>query len=274
MSADALLGPDLLSFEAPPPQSEESLVVDLDGYEGPLDLLLSLARAHKVDLSKISLLALAEQYLTFIETARRLRLEIAADYLVMAAWLAYLKSRLLLPEDEPDDEGPGDELAGALAFRLRRLEAMREAGRKLMARSRLGVDVFPRGMPEPVSVHTERIWDARLYDVLSAYAALRLHRVAASVELPRREVFSLAEARDRLVSFLGETADWAVLDACLVEHLSRPELRSSARASALSASLELAREGSLELRQNGPFAPLYLRRRVRAAAAALGGARA
>jgi segregation and condensation protein A len=225
-------------------------------------MLLQLARDQKVDLAKISILALAEQYLSFIEAARVLRIEIAADYLVMAAWLAYLKSRLLLPQ-EADDEGPsGEELAEALAKRLRHLEAIREAGRKLMGFSRLGIAVFPRGMPEPLSVSTHAVWDARLYDLLSAYGALRLRTVVTHVRLGERKVFTLKEARERLMRMIGTTTQWAALDSYLLEFLVQPEFRSTARASALSASLELVREGEMELKQEEHFAPLFVRRRM------------
>jgi segregation and condensation protein A len=238
----------------------DSLVVDVDGFEGPLDLLLKLARNQKLDITKISILALAEQYLEFIAAARRLSLELAADYLVMAAWLAYLKSRLLLPE-ESKEEPSGEELAASLAHRLNRLQAMREAGRRLMTLTRLGVDVFARGRPEPVVTSTATTWEASLYDLLASYSALRLHRITEVVHVRQREVFSLAEARDRLTRLLGASGEWATLDSFLSEYLSRPELRRSARASALSASLELVREGEIELKQSAPFAPLYMRRR-------------
>ena len=258
-------GGDLLDpFEDPRPPREELLVIDVAGFEGPLDLLLKLARDQKVDLTKISILALAEQYLAFIEAARRLRLEVAADYLVMAAWLAFLKSRLLLPEEESNDEPSGEELAAVLALRLKHLEAMREAGRKLMGLSRLGIHVFARGMPEPIAVNTRPVWDASLYDLLSAYAALRLRGVAATMHVGQRRVFSLQEARDRLMLLLGHSVHWAPLDSYLIEYLEEPEFRRTARASALSASLELVREGEVELRQSAPFAPLYVRRRVSA----------
>jgi segregation and condensation protein A len=252
---------ELTAFEEPVPLPDV-LVIDVDGFEGPLDLLLSLARDQKVDLSRISILALAEQYLAFIEAARRLKLEVAADYLVMAAWLAYLKSRLLLPQDEADEEPTGQELAAILAARLKRLEAIREAGRRLMARPRLGIEVFQRGMPEPLVVHKGSTFEAKLYDLLSAYAALRLRRVAEKVRMPMRNVFSLAEARERLIRLIGNTVHWAPLDSFLMEYIVQPGLRATARASALSASLELVREGEVELRQAAPFTPLYVRRRL------------
>ena len=250
-------------FEAPVARVEERLVVDVAGFEGPLDLLLELAREQKVDLAKISILALAEQYLAFVEAARRLRLELAADYLVMAAWLAYLKSRLLLPADEVDDEPSGEELALLLARRLKHLEAIREAGRRLMSSARLGIEVFPRGMPEPLSVNTRIVWDTPLYDLLSAYGALRLRKMVSAVKFPERHVFTLQEARERLMRMIGSSGDWEMLDSYFMEYIAQPELRATARASSFSASLELVREGELELRQTQHFAPLYVRRRAR-----------
>ena len=255
--------PELLdTFEEPVTRPDECLIVDVDGFEGPLDMLLKLARDQKVDLAKISILALAEQYLAFIEEARRLRIEIAADYLVMAAWLAYLKSRLLLPEEEEDGEPSGEELAAVLARRLKHLEAIREAGRRLMGFSRLGIDVFPRGMTEPLSVTTQQVWDASLYDLLSAYGVLRLRGVVSQVRVGGRRVFSLQDARERLMRMIGATTRWEALDSFLIEYLVEPEWRNTARASAFSASLELVREGELELKQDEHFAPLYVRRRV------------
>jgi segregation and condensation protein A len=250
-------------FEERRVSSDALLVVDVDGFEGPLDLLLQLARDQKVDLAKISILALAEQYLAFIEAAQKLRLEIAADYLVMAAWLAYLKSRLLLPPEEEDEEPSGEELAEALARRLRHLEAIREAGRRLMSSSRLGIDVFPRGAPEPLSVNTRIVWDAKLYELLSAYATLRLRKIASRVTLADRQVFTLQEARERLMRMIGTTPQWELLDSYLMEYLAKPEFRATARASAFSASLELVREGELELKQSAAFAPLFVRRRAK-----------
>lgn len=236
-----------------------ALVVDVEGFEGPLDLLLDLARAQKVDITRISILALADQYLHYIDKARNLRLEVAADYLVMAAWLAYLKSRLLLPEVADGEEPTAAELAAALAFRLRRLEAMREAASRLANRNRLGRDVFGRGDPEPVVVRKVGEYSATLYDLLSAYTRQRQERTAAVVQLPRREVWSLQEARDVLVRIVGRVAEWTPLQALMSPYLARPGMRRSITASSFGASLELAREGKLELRQTEAFAPLYVR---------------
>jgi segregation and condensation protein A len=239
---------------------EPALVVDVEGFEGPLDLLLALARAQKVDLTRISILALAEQYLVFIEHIRELRLEIAADYLVMAAWLAYLKSRLLLPHD--GQEGPsGEELAADLAFRLRRLEAMRESAARLVNRDRLGRDVFARGAPEPVEVRRVNRYEATLYDLLAAYVTRRQERAIAVVRMPARPVWSLKDAHDALARIVGHIADWTPMTALLSRYLASPQLRRSVTASSFGASLELVREGKIELRQTAAFAPLYLRDR-------------
>ena len=242
--------------------AEPALIVDVAGFEGPLDLLLELARAQKVDITRISILALADQYLAYIEQIRGLRLELAADYLVMAAWLAYLKSRLLLPEVSDGEEPTGAELAADLAFRLRRLEAMREAAARLANRNRLGRDVFARGQPEPVEVRRRSEYSATLYDLLSAYAAQRQHNAIAVVRMPVRDVWSLQEAREALGRLVGGVADWTPLDALLAEYTARPGMRRSVTASAFGASLELAREGRLELRQTRHFAPLYVRDRL------------
>ena len=240
---------------------EPSLVVDVDGFEGPLDLLLALARSEKVDITRISILALAEQYLAFIERVRQLRLEIAADYLVMAAWLAYLKSRLLLPE-APDDEGPtGEELAADLAFRLRRLEAMRDAAARLANRNRLGRDVFARGRPEPVAVKRVPRFTATLYDLLSAYAARRQERATSVVHIRARPIWSLKDAHAAFARVVGHIADWTPLGALLSPYLASAEIGRSVTASAFGASLELVRAGTIELRQTEPFAPLYIRDR-------------
>jgi segregation and condensation protein A len=248
------------------PSAGETLVVDVEGFEGPLDLLLGLARTQKVDLAKISVLALAQQYLDFIAEARRLRLEIAADYLVMAAWLAFLKSKLLLPL-EPSEEGEpsGAELAALLAFRLQRLGAMRDAAAQLMTRKRLGRDVFARGMPEPIKLMRTSTYNANVYDLLRAYSQQRQRTAVRNLRMPPRTVWSIKEARTELERLLGMSLDWAPLDQLLAEFLVEPELRRTALASSFNASLEMTREGSLELRQMKPFSPLLMRRRERAA---------
>ncbi|MEC9344201.1 MAG: ScpA family protein [Pseudomonadota bacterium] len=239
---------------------DPTLTVDVDGFEGPLDLLLELARRQKVDLAKISILALANQYLAFIEEVRKLRIEIAADYLVMAAWLAYLKSRLLLPaDDNPDEEPSGEEMAALLAFRLQRLEAMREAGRRLVNRNRLGRDFFARGMTEAVNIETRPEYTANLYDLLTAYAALRQRRAVSQVTIMRRQVWSLQEARELISRFIGQMADWTPLDHFLVQYLPDPKLRTTALASSFAASLEMAREGLVSIRQEKAYAPIYMR---------------
>jgi len=244
----------------------ETLVVDVEGFEGPLDLLLALARTQKVDLAKISVLALAQQYLDFISEARRLRLEIAADYLVMAAWLAFLKSKLLLPA-EPSEEGEptGAELAALLAFRLKRLHAMREVSAQLMTRKRLGRDVFGRGDPERIRITRQSVYDANVYDLLKAYSQQRQRTAVLSMRLKPRAVWSLNEARDELERLLGMNVDWAPLDQLIAEFLVEPELRKTALASSFTATLEMTREGALEIRQAKSFAPLFVRRRERAA---------
>jgi len=245
---------------APPPTAERALVIDVDGFEGPLDLLLALARSQKVDLTKISILALAEQYLVFIEELRKLRLELAADYLVMAAWLAYLKSRLLLPQEE-EEEPSGEEMAAALAFRLQRLDAMREAAARLANSNRLGRDVFARGAPEPIEIVRKSEFSASLYDLLTAYAARRQETAISIVTMKRRAVWSLHDAREVLSRMVGRVAEWTPLQVFLSPYLTA-ELRSSITASAFGASLEMVREGKFLLRQHEPFAPLYIRDRV------------
>jgi segregation and condensation protein A len=243
---------------------EPSLVVDVAGFEGPLDLLLHLARNQKVDLARISIMALADQYLKFVENVREMRLEIAADYLVMAAWLAYLKSKLLIPR-QPDDEGQsGEELAAVLQFRLKRLEAMREAAARLVNRNRLGRDVFQRGMPEAVILEKRNEYSATLYDLLTAYAAQRQRHAITNVRIAKRGVWSLKEARDILVRLIGSFKDWTALDSFLIDYLTSPEERATAIASSFAASLELVREGAIEVRQHAAFDPLYLRSRPKA----------
>ena len=258
-------------FETGPPERAEDeprLVVDVGGFEGPLDLLLDLARRQKVDLHEISILALAEQYLAFIEAACGMRLELAADYLVMAAWLAYLKSRLLLPEP-PKPEGPSaGELASALASRLRRLEAIRQAARLLDTMPQLGRDVFPRGQQEPgpkevVQDGVKPDFTASIFDLLDAYAKGRGRRaVPAAVTVARRPVWTLAQAHDALQRHIGHDGEWVALDAYLLRYLVDPHLRASILASTLSAVLEMVREGEASLMQEGAFAPLLVRRIV------------
>jgi segregation and condensation protein A len=245
------------------PRLEDALVVSLDGFAGPLDVLLALARTQKVDLAKISVLALAEQYLGFIAHARKLRLELAADYLVMAAWLAYLKSKLLLPrEPSTADQPSGEELAARLAFRLKRLEAMRNAAATLMTRRRLGRDVFARGMPEGVRTIRVRQYTAVVYDLLKAYAEQRARTVKRVHVVPRRTVWSIKDARDRLQILVGRgAAQWVQLEMYLEQYLPGPELARTALASSFGATLEMARDGLVELSQAEPFAPIYVRRR-------------
>jgi segregation and condensation protein A len=239
--------------------TDPALLIDVAGFEGPLDLLLFLARNQKVDLARISVLALAEQYLQFIDSARRIRIELAADYLVMAAWLAYLKSRLLIPQ-QPKDDGPsGEEMAQTLAFRLKRLEAMREAATRLINRNRLGRDVHARGMPEHVPSRSTSAYEASLYDLLTAYASLRQRQAITQVTIERRRVWSLSDARGILTRMIGEISDWTALDHFLLRYLPSPEERVTAIASAFAASLELVREGRLEIRQDGAFQPIYMR---------------
>jgi len=247
--------------------SDPELVVDIDGFEGPLDLLLYFARTQKVDLAQISILALVEQYLDFVahyqQQAQKLRLELAADYLVMAAWLAYLKSRLLLPKTEDESEASGEELAEQLQFRLQRLEAMREAARQLFKRSQLGRDIFCRGAPEMVVVERKKRFHLSLYELLTAYTGLRQRNAASQVEVGGRSVWSLKEARDVLERLVGHlpAQDWTILATYLLAHIPNEKERVSALASGFAASLEMVREGMVEIRQNAAFAPLYVRAR-------------
>jgi segregation and condensation protein A len=241
----------------------EALIVDVEGFEGPLDLLLALARTQKVDLRRIAVLPLAEQYLAFVEQARALRIELAADYLVMAAWLAYLKSRLLLPPD-PEAEGPSaEDMAAHLAFQLQRLEAMREAAARLMARDRLGHDVFPRGLPEQVERRRTLRYDASLIDLLRAYARLRTRDEFRPWAFDRSDVYGLDEALERLRGQLSARLGWLPLEAFLPDGWRKGGARRrSATASTFVAGLELTRQGRAELRQAEPFGPLELRGRA------------
>ena len=264
---------EILSFETGRPaeitDGEASLVVDVEGYEGPLDLLLTLARQQKVDLAKISILALADQYLTFIEAARKIRLELAADYLVMAAWLAYLKSRLLLPEPPTPDGPSAEEMATALANRLRRLEAIREAANRLMNRPQFQRDIFPRGNPESIAEIRRPKFTATLFDLLTAYSAQRQQRVLATVHLTKRTVWSLSEARASLERLIGIADDWSCLDDYLLNYVVDPSQKATVFASSFAAALELVREGEMELNQKEAFAPLYFRKRQPQASGAM-----
>lgn len=241
---------------------DEALIVDVDGYEGPLDLLLTLSRRQKVDLRRISVLQLAEQYLGFVEEARALRIELAADYLVMAAWLAFLKSRLLLPPD-PTEEGPSaEDLAAHLAFQLERLEAMRDAAGRLMNRDRLGRDVFARGAPETQAIEKRTKHTATLLELVQAYARIRTKDEFRPYAFDRTDIFPLEAALDRLRGMLGATLDWSDLAGFLPPGWrAGGTRRRSALASTFAASLELAKQGQLELRQSETFAPIRLRSR-------------
>jgi|SRR5690348_1056870 len=258
MTAEMLPMPDDTAERG---SDEPALIVDVEGFEGPLDLLLALARQQKVDLAKISILALADQYLVFIEAARELRLELAADYLVMAAWLAYLKSRLLLPEPSGGEGPSAADMASALALRLKRLEAIRDVAGRLFERPQLERDVFQRGDPEPIAEIRRRQWSATLYDLLSAYAAERQKQALSHVKVAKRTVWSLAEAREALERLIGGSNDWSRLDQYLISYVVEPSLRATVFASSLAATLELVREGRLDVHQPAAFAPIYVRKR-------------
>ncbi|MEK9831623.1 MAG: ScpA family protein [Rhodospirillaceae bacterium] len=258
------------SFEQPVPDhlaaqgeagSSHALVVNLEGFEGPLDLLLALARDQKLDLTKISVLALAEQYLDFIQTARKHQLEIAADYLVMAAWLAYLKSRLLLPVEENEEEPTAAEMAAALQYQLQRIEAMRTAAEALFARPLLGRDVFDRGAPEGIRVITHPVYDASLFEMLDAYGAITRRGKAETLTIEQFELFSMDDALGRLRGVLGSAPEWATLSSFLPEGLREGLPRRSAIAATFAASLELVRDGHAQIRQDSKFGPIFFRRR-------------
>jgi segregation and condensation protein A len=234
-----------------------TLTLDLDGWEGPLDLLLALARNQKVDLREISILALVDQYLHFVEEAKELKLELAADYLVMAAWLAYLKSGLLLPRDPEQDPSP-EELALRLQLRLERLNAMRDAGARLIARDRISRDVFLRGAPEGLRTIRKALWQAEIYDLIAAYGQINARTRPVMHIVANRPVMTLEAALERVSRLVGERIDWSMIETFLPE-AATGVFRKSALASSFVAALELARQGRLELRQKSPFAPLYLK---------------
>lgn len=244
----------------------DSLLLNLDGFEGPIDVLLEMARNQKVDLREISILQLARQYLQFIERAKDLRLDLAAEYLVMAAWLAYLKSRLLLPREKDDEEGPsGEAMAEALAFQLRRLESMRKAVDTLMKRPQLGVNIFARGNPEGLRTQYNATYQATLYDLLKAYGDIRSRADASTYELPIFNIMTMEEAVERMGRMLGNLPKsgphsvWTTLQSFLPDNIQDPLRRRSSIASTLTAGLELAKQGKVEIRQDGTFRPIYIR---------------
>lgn len=264
---DDLPGLDAFPLDSPERDdaalAAETFLVDLDGYEGPLDMLLALARTQKVDLRKISVLKLAEQYLTFVATADRLRIELAADYLVMAAWLAFLKSRLLLPPPHEDGEPSGEELAARLTFQLERLEAMRKVAARIMARDQLGQDFFARGAPEAVSIAQRTEWTASLSDLLNAYSRIRTREQYRPLQVDRSEVYAIDAALERLRRLVGAVPEWADLANFLPEDWrAHPARRKSAMASSFVATLELAKQGLIDLRQDETFAPILVRARA------------
>ncbi|MDW4497579.1 ScpA family protein [Sulfitobacter sp. D35] len=240
----------------------EALIVDVDGFEGPLDVLLTLSRTQKVDLRKISVLALARQYLAFVEKAKKLRLELAADYLVMAAWLAFLKSRLLLPPD-PEEEGPsGEEMAAHLAFQLERLQAMRDAAARLMGRDQLGRDFFARGQTQEVTSLRRVTYTATLLDLMQGYARIRTRDEFRPFVMDRDHVFTMEQALERMRGLIGFAGDWTEISSYLPDGWETdPARRRSATAATFAASLELVKEGHLEIRQGDTFAPIQIRRK-------------
>jgi segregation and condensation protein A len=240
----------------------EALIVDVDGFEGPLDLLLTLSRTQKVDLRKISVLQLARQYLDFVEKAKVLRIELAADYLVMAAWLAFLKSRLLLPPDPTEDGPSGEDLAAHLAFQLERLQAMRDAAARLMARDRMGRDFFARGIPQSVERTRRVTYRATLLDLMQGYARIRTRDDFRPYVMDRESIYTMEQALERLRGLIGFAGDWTDLSSYMPEGWDiDPQRRRSATAATFAASLELVKEGQLEMRQSEIFAPIQLRKK-------------
>ncbi|MBK0326791.1 segregation/condensation protein A [Rhodobacteraceae bacterium F11138] len=240
----------------------EALIVDVDGFEGPLDVLLTLSRTQKVDLRKISVLELARQYLSFVEKAKVLRIELAADYLVMAAWLAFLKSRLLLPPDPTEDGPTGEELAAHLAFQLERLQAMRDAAARLMARDRLGRDFFARGQSEDIARIRRVTYSATLLDLMQGYARIRTRDDFRPFVMDRDAIFTMEQALERMRPLIGFAGAWTDLTSYVPEGWDAdPARRRSATAATFAASLELVKEGHMEIRQTGTFAPIHLRKR-------------
>jgi len=257
---DQFLFDEEQSLRADVPADDNVLTIDIDGWEGPLDLLLALARNQKVDLRHLSILALVEQYLVFIDKARALKLELAADYLVMAAWLAYLKSALLLPKDPTIDPSP-EEMALRLQMRLERLNAMRESGARLMARDRIGRDIFLRGNPEGLRVVKARAWECDYFDLITAYGQLRARTQPMMHVVKKRHVMTLEEALERVSSMIGRAVEWTAIEVFLPV-AADPALRKSALASSFVATLELAKRGAIDLQQEGTFAPLLVRKKA------------
>lgn len=258
--------PDTWDSEAPLSTdqrlADEALIIDVEGFEGPLDLLLTLSRSQKVDLRRISVLRLAEQYLGFVAQAKALRIELAADYLVMAAWLAYLKSRLLLPPDPKDDGPSADDLAAHLAFQLERLAALREVAARLMARDRKGRDFFPRGLPEDVTRRRRVTWTASLFDLTRAYAQIRTRDDFRPFVMDRHDIYTMEQALDRMRGMIGHRGDWATLESWLPEGWdTAPGRHRSVTAAHFAAMLELAKQGRLEIRQGAIFASIQIRPR-------------
>jgi len=239
--------------------SGTAFVVDIDGFEGPIDVLLNMARSQKVDITQISIVQLADQYLAFVALARSTNLELAADYLVMAAWLAYLKSRLLLPDVEGEDEPSGEEMANALAFQLRRLEAMQDAGARLRGRDCLGQDFFARGAPEKFVVTAHTVYDVSLFDLLKCYGEQRSNQTDGILHIEASDIYSVDDALERLSKIIGNLPDWETLSKFLPAGLKQGMAYRSAVASTFSATLEMARAGKIRLRQHEAFAPIYIR---------------
>lgn len=260
---------DIDEFELPDPRlvksneiaEEERLIVDIEGFEGPLDVLLALSRTQKVDLKQISILELVKQYLEFVTEARALRLELAADYLVMAAWLAYLKSRLLLPEEENEDEISAEELAARLTYQLERLGAIRDRAAILMSRNQIGRDMFARGAPEPVIITRHHTYDLSMYELLKAYAEHKTREAVADIRIHKRAVFTLDQAINRLSDMLGIALDWTNLEQFLPTGIEDAQMIKSVKASMFTASLELAKIGKADLIQKQIFGPLFIRGR-------------
>ncbi len=240
--------------------AEDRLLVELDGFEGPLDLLLALAREKKLDISQISIADLATQYIEYINDLKKHRLEIAADYLVMAAWLVFLKSKLILPSEEEDAEIPsGDQLAAQLAFRLKRLEAMRAKGNELMARPQLGQEFFAVGAPLGRNTVSKIEYKSELFDLLKAYSALQQRQVVQGYKVKRRKVWSIKKARNRLSSLLGMSIEWAPINELIASFMGTESPMKTTVASTFGATLEMARDGVIEIKQSGPFQPLYVK---------------